>query len=44
MWNRIVKGLATLAEDVFVCIYCPYSGTYNDVQAHQSSAHSYGSR
>jgi hypothetical protein len=44
MWTKFLKSLSTLAnQSQFICIYgCGYSGTYNDVQAHQSAAHGYG--
>lgn len=43
--RSIVRRLAVLAGDFFVCIYCGgYTGTYDDVQAHQAVCDRNGNR
>lgn len=41
--NKILKALSVWS-DHYICIYgCGFTGTYAEVQAHQSSVHGYGS-
>lgn len=41
----MIRKIREAVWGMFICIYgCGYSGTYDDVQAHQAAEHGYGQR